>query len=141
MEQILDQSVAARRFQAYLAAAFALAALLLASLGIYGVISFTVARRTPEMGIRIALGARRGQLMAMVLRQGMRPVLVGLAAGLAGALFLGRFLASELYGVAPDDPLTFLGVVIVLLVVAIGACWIPARRATRIDALLALRFE
>lgn len=141
MEQILDQSVSTRRFQTYLAMAFAAAALALASLGIYGVISFTVARRTPEMGIRTALGARPAQLMAMVVLQGLRPVLAGLAVGLAGALSVGRFLASELYGVTPSDPVTLATVTVLLLAVALCACWVPARRAARIDPLRALRCE
>jgi ABC-type antimicrobial peptide transport system permease subunit len=141
MAQILDESVAVRRMQLYLAAAFAAAALALASLGIYGVISFAVARRTPELGIRIALGARTGQLMAMVLGQGMRPVAVGLAAGIAGALAIGGLLSSQLYGVRPNDPATIAGVAVMLLGVAACACWIPARRAARIDPLRALRFE
>jgi putative ABC transport system permease protein len=124
-----------------LAVTFALSALLLASLGIYGVISFTVARRTPEMGIRIALGARSTQLVAMVIRQGMVPVILGLTLGLPCALFLSRLIASQLYGVAPNDPFTISAVAILLLVVAVCACWIPARRATGIDPLNALRFE
>jgi putative ABC transport system permease protein len=141
MEQILQQSVAARKFQMDLAVAFAVSALLLASLGIYGVISFAVARRTPEIGIRIALGAQGGQLMSMVLRQGLRPVLAGLAAGVACGLLVSRAIASQLFGVAPWDPVTICGAAAVLLAVAIFACWIPARRATRIDPLAALRFE
>ena len=141
MEQIVDETVASRRFQMRLAAGFAVSALLLASLGIYGVISFTVARRTSEMGIRIALGARGGQLIAMIVRQGMLPVVCGLAAGLAGALSAGRLIRSQLYGIAPDDPATISGVVILLMAVALCACWIPARRANRIDPLRALRFD
>ena len=141
MEQILDESVAARRFQVYVIAAFALSALLLASLGIYGVISFAVARRMPEMGIRIALGASGAHLVAMVVRQGMLPVVAGLAAGLAAALLAGRVIGGQLYGVAPNDPLTISTVSILLLAVALCACWIPARRANRIDPLDALRFE
>jgi predicted permease len=141
MEQIIDDSAAARRLQMELAITFALAALALASLGVYGVISFSVARRTPEIGIRIALGARAPQLAAMVLRQGMAPVLIGLAAGLGCALLAGRFIASQLYGVAPHDPATICAACAVLLIVAIAACWIPARRAMRIDPTTALRFE
>lgn len=141
MEQIVEESVASRRFQMRLAVAFAISALLLASLGIYGVISFTVARRTQEMGIRIALGARNAQLVAMVVRQGMVPVVCGLASGLAAALFVCRLIASQLYGVAPNDPLTMSAVAALLTVIALGACWIPARRSTRIDPLSALRFE
>ena len=141
MEQVLDESVAASRFEMYLAAAFAVSALALASLGIYGVIAFTVARRTPELGVRIALGAPGTQLMTMVLRQGMRPVVAGLAAGLTIAILGGRVLASQLYGVAPDDPLTISSVGILLLFVALCACWLPARRATRVDPIVALRAE
>jgi putative ABC transport system permease protein len=141
MDQIVEESVATRKFQMYLAVAFAVSALLLASLGIYGVIAFAVAKRTPEMGIRIALGAQGRQLMAMILRQGMRPVLIGLTAGVACALSVSRLIASQLFGVAPSDPLTICGVAILLVVVATSACWIPARRATRIDPLVALRFE
>lgn len=141
MEQILDDSVASRRFQMYLAVAFAIVALVLASLGIYGVIAFAVARRAPEIGIRIALGARGGELMLMIFRQGMLPVLAGLISGLAGAVFLGRYLASLLYAVAPQDPVTMLAVAILLLAVAMCACWIPARRATKIDPLRAIRCE
>jgi predicted permease len=141
MDQIVDESVASRRFETALAASFALAALALASLGVYGVISFSVARRTPEIGIRIALGARAPQLAAMVLREGLTPVLIGLAAGLGCALLAGRFIASQLYGVAPNDPAIICAVCTILLIVAAGACWIPARRAMRIDPTTALRFE
>ena len=104
-------------------------------------ISFAVARRIPEMGIRIALGASGAQLVGMVVRQGMIPVAAGLGAGLVGALFVSRLIASQLYGVAPNDPLSMGGVSLVLLAVALGACWIPARRAMRVDPLAALRFE
>jgi len=141
MVEILDESVAPRRFEMYLAVGFAAAALVLASFGIYGIVSFTVARRTPEIGIRLALGAEPRQLVAMVLRQGLLPVVGGLAAGLIGALGIGRFLASQLFGVSPHDPLTISIVTILLLVVAVGACLIPARRAMRIDPIRALRFE
>jgi predicted permease len=141
MEQILEGSVAARKFQMYLAVAFAIAALGLASLGIYGVISFMVARRTPEMGIRIALGASGGELMGMVVRQGMVPVWAGLGVGLGCSVVVGRMIASQLYGVAPNDPRYILAVVVLLGAVGLGACWIPARRATRIDAMSALRVE
>src|SRR5260370_20052623 len=112
MKQIVEKSVAARRFEMYLAVTFAVAALLLASLGIYGVISFAVARRTPEIGIRIALGAQRRQLMALVLRQGMRPVVLGIVAGFSGALMMGRWMSSQLYEVAPADPVAIGGVTV-----------------------------
>jgi putative ABC transport system permease protein len=141
MEQILDESVAARRFQLNLAIGFAVFALGLASLGIYGVISYAVARKTPELGIRLALGARTSALALMVIRQGMMPVLAGLAAGTVAALFVGRFIASQLYGVTARDPYTLAGVALLLTAVGICACWIPARRAMRINPLNAIRFE
>ena len=141
MEQILDESAAPRRFQMHLAVGFAMVALVLASLGIYGVIAFAVARRTPEIGIRIAMGARSTQLVAMVMRRGMLPVFAGIAAGLVCALSIGRFLASQLFGVSPHDPATISMVVAVLLSVAICACWASARRAARIDPVRALHLE
>jgi predicted permease len=141
MEQILEASVATRRFQMYLAVVFAMSALGLSSLGIYGVISFAVARRTQELGIRIALGASGRQLVGMVVRQGMVPVVGGLVAGLGCALLMSRFLTSQLYEVRPTDPFAIGGVVVLLLGVALLACWCPARRATRINPLVALRTE
>ena len=141
MQQIVDASVEARRFEMTLVGAFSITALLLACLGIYGVISFAVARRTPEIGIRVALGARGGELVAMILKQGMMPVMGGLAVGLIASLAGGRVIAGQLYGVTACDPWTISAVVIVLLIVAAGACLIPARRATKIDPLVALRFE
>jgi predicted permease len=141
MEQILGESVAQRKFQMDLAVGFAIASLALASLGIYGVISFAVARRTPEIGIRIALGARGRQVVAMEMWRGILPVVAGIAAGLVCALSIGRFLASQLFGVGPHDAVTILIVLIVLLAVAICACWAPAHRAARIDPIRALRFE
>src|SRR5260370_9073570 len=103
MEQIVEEAIAARRFQMYLAVAFAVSALALASLGIYGVVSFTAARRTPEMGIRIALGASGAQLVGMVVRQGMIPVTARPGAGLLGSLFLSKMISSQLYSVGPND--------------------------------------
>jgi putative ABC transport system permease protein len=141
MEQIVEESVAARRFEMELAVVFAVAALALATLGVYGVISFAVARRTPEIGIRMALGARGVQVAAMVLRQGMAPVAIGLAVGIVFALLAGRFVASQLYSVTPNDPITIATVALVLVVVAVAACWVPARRAMRVDPMRALRFE
>jgi predicted permease len=139
--EVLDRSVAPRRFEMYLAATFAAAALILASIGIYGIVSFSVARRTPEIGIRMALGAAPRQLIGMVIQQGLLPVLGGLAAGLIAALGVGRFVANQLFGVSPHDPLTISLVAVLLLLVAVGACLIPARRAIRIDPVRALRFE
>ncbi len=141
MEQVVEESVAAKRFQMQLAVAFAVSALLLASLGIYGVISFTVSRRTSEMGIRIALGAQAPQVTGMILSQGMKPVLLGLAAGVICAWFTGSMISSQLFDVTPHDPVAIFTVTALLLFVGLAACWFPARRATRIDPLTSLRCE
>jgi putative ABC transport system permease protein len=141
MEEVVATSVAPRRFQMTLVLLFAGAALLLASLGIYGVISYSVGQRAPEMGIRIALGAAPGRIRRMVLRQGLAPVAAGLVAGIAASLALGRLLASLLFGVVAGDPLTVAGVVILLTFVAAAATYVPAHRATRVDPARALRQE
>lgn len=141
MEQVMQESVAQRRFQMMLVVLFAAAALALAAFGTYGVVSFVVARRRAEMGIRMALGAPRSSILRMVLRQGMMPVLGGLAAGATGALAVGKYMASLLFEVSPRDPLAFSISAGVLLVVAAAACLAPARRATQVDPVEALRFE
>jgi putative ABC transport system permease protein len=141
MREVLEQSVAERRFQMLLAAAFAASALLLTSLGIYGVVSYSVARRTNEIGIRIALGAQAGDVYGMVLRQAMTPVVAGLVAGLAGAVAVGTLLASLLYEVRPNDPVTIAAVALLLAAVGLAASFTPARRALRADPLAALRQE
>ena len=141
MEQVLEEGVATRRFQMALAAAFAMMALLVASLGIYAVVSYSVARRTPEIGVRAALGAQRADIYAMVLRQGMAPVAMGLLIAVAGALALGRVIESLLYEIGGRDPLTIAAVALTLAAVALVACLIPARRAGRVDPLIALRYE
>ncbi len=141
MQEVLEQSVAERRFQMLLASAFAAAALLLAGLGIYGVVSYSVARRTNEMGIRIALGAQARNVYGLVLRQAMTPVLLGLAAGLAGAVAAGRVLASLLYEVKPGDPATIAGVALVLAALGLAASFMPALRAMQADPVSALRQE
>jgi putative ABC transport system permease protein len=120
-------------------ALFALTALLLAGLGIYGVISYMVSERTHEIGIRLTLGAQRRNVLRMVLGQGLRLALAGAAVGLAAALIVSEFMAGLLYGVRPTDPLTFAGVTILLIGVALLACYLPARRAVRVDPLIALR--
>jgi ABC-type antimicrobial peptide transport system permease subunit len=119
----------------------ALIALTMAALGVFGVLSYTVTQRTRELGIRLALGAAPGAVRRMVVRQGLGLVVTGLVIGLAGALALVRVMSSLLYGVEPTDPLTFLSVAAVLIGVAIAASYLPARRATRVDPIIALRAE
>jgi len=141
MEDIVAESVAQRRFQMNLVLLFAAAAMLLASLGIYGVVSHSVAQRTNEMGVRMALGARPAAIRRMVLRQSLLPVAFGLAAGVSASMALGRLLGSLLFGVSTGDPVTILGVVGLLIAVAAAATIIPARRATHVDPVTALRYE
>jgi predicted permease len=144
MQQIMSDSIADRRFPMILLGAFAGLALLLAAIGIYGMISFSVTQRTQEIGIRIALGAGRGKVLRLFIGQELRLVLGGLALGAVGALMLTRGLSSLshlLYGVGSDDPLTFVGVSIVLICVAAVAGYLPARRAAKVDPLVALRYE
>jgi predicted lysophospholipase L1 biosynthesis ABC-type transport system permease subunit len=141
MESLLVRSFSLRRFVVRLMGAYSLLALLLAAVGIYGVMGYTVARRSREMGLRMALGADRRSIFRLVVGQGMRLVALGVALGLAGALGLARTLQSLLYGVTPHDPLTFTLVAALLAAVALAACALPARRATRADPLEALRCE
>jgi predicted permease len=141
LDEVLSRSVAQRRFQMLLVVLFAVAALALAGLGTYGVLSYAVTRRTGEMGIRMALGAQRRDVLGMVLRQGMMPVLAGLAAGAVSAVAIGRYLESLLFQVSPRDPLAFAVSGAVLLGVSVAACVVPARRATRVSPIEALRFE
>jgi predicted permease len=141
MREVLDESVSQRRFQALLTSTFASCALLLAGLGIYGVVSYAVARRTREMGIRLAFGAQSLQIYSTVLRHGMAPVIWGLLVGVAGAYVLGRLIRSLLYEVSTFDPLTVVAVVSIMSFVAVTACYIPARRAAKIDPMKALRYE
>jgi predicted permease len=134
-------SLAERRFSMEMVGLFGLTALLLAGLGIYGVISYMVSERTNEIGIRIALGAEGKSILQMVLLQGMRLAIAGAALGLVGALIVSQLMAGLLYGVRPTDPLTFGGVTGLLVAVAVLACYMPARRAVRVDPLIALRHE
>ena len=139
--QLVDDSVAQRRFQLDLVLLFACAALLAAVRGVYGVISQSVAQRTNEIGIRLALGASGGSVWRLVLRQGLMPVAAGLTMGLAGSLAAARLLNGFLFGVRAADPIVFSAVALALLAAASAACYLPARRATRVDPLLALRYE
>jgi putative ABC transport system permease protein len=141
MDQIIARSMADRRFSLDLLGVFAAAALLLAAIGIYGVMSYSFSQRTHEVGIRIALGAQRVDILRMALAEGMRIVLIGLAAGLIGAAIMTRFFQAMLFDVRPIDPTTYICVSAVLASIALLACYIPAQRATRVDPLVALREE
>ena len=137
----MSEAVARRRFSTLLLGAFACVALLLATLGTYGVVAHSVARRTQEIGIRMALGARPVDVLRMVLGQGARLALLGAALGVVCALALTRLMGSLLFDVSPTDPLTFLVTALALPAVAVFATFIPARRATRVDPMIALRCE
>ena len=141
MTEVVASSFAARRLSMMLLSAFAVLALVLACVGIYGVISHLVSQRTREIGVRMALGARRTEVLGLVLGQGMRMALVGAAVGTIVALALTRVIASQLFGVSAHDPLTYAGVAVLLVLVAVAACYVPARRATRVDPAVALRHE
>ncbi len=141
MVGLLDESLGPRRFVVWLLSFFAAVALLMAALGLYGVVSYSVAQRTQEIGVRIALGADAGSVVGLVLRQGAGLALSGVAIGAAGSIALSRLLASQLYNVSPFDPATFLFMVGVLMATAVVAAYIPARAASRIDPLRALRYE
>jgi putative ABC transport system permease protein len=141
METLLATSIAARRFNTILLGLFAGIATILAAVGIYGMISYSVAQRTREIGIRMALGARRVDVLKLVLRNGMILALSGVVIGLGGAFALTRLMTSLLFGVTPTDAVTYAIVSVSLLAVALLACLIPARRATKVDPLVALRYE
>jgi putative ABC transport system permease protein len=139
LEAEMSETLSQPRFRAVLLAAFAGIAMLLASIGIYGVTSHAVGQRTQEIGIRMALGAQRRNVLALILRQHLASALIGVALGLAGALALARFLETMVYGVATRDPLTLMAMSVLMLLVVIAACFVPARRATQVDAVVALR--
>ncbi len=141
LEQQFGTYLAQRRFQTSLLTGFSIVALLMAAVGIYGLIQYSIATRTHEIGIRIAVGAQAGQIFRMILREGLKLSLTGLALGLVGALCLGRFGSSLLFGVTPTDPLTFLSVSLLLIAVAVAACCFPARRAMKLEPIVALRQE
>ena len=141
MEQLRGDIIADRRFTLILVGAFATLALVLASIGIYGVISYSVEQRTREIGIRTALGASPRHVLGMVLGDGGKLAIIGIAIGTAGALVLTQFIRAFLFAVSPSDPLTFIGIALVLAAVAIIASYVPARRAMKVDPNTALRCE
>jgi putative ABC transport system permease protein len=141
MTELIAESVADRRFNTLLVSLFAMVALLIASIGIFGVTSYTVTQRTHEIGVRMALGAQTGDVLRLILRQGLRLILFGIALGVTAALALTHVMAGMLYGVTPTDPLTFISISLLLAIVALLACFIPARRATKVDPMIALRYE
>jgi putative ABC transport system permease protein len=141
MDEVISRSTASRRFSVALLGSFAALALILASIGIYAVLAFSVARRTHEIGVRMALGARSGDVLRLVLGQGLRVTTIGILFGIVGALGLTRFLQSLLYEVRPTDPPTFVIVLLLLVSVSVAASYLPARRAMRVDPMVALRYE
>jgi putative ABC transport system permease protein len=141
MERLVSDSIAAPRFVMLLLGSFAFVALLLAGLGIYGVMAYSVAQRTQEIGIRIALGSQSRDVLRLVVGQGMKLALVGVGIGLAASFGLTRLMSKLLFSVSPTDPLTFAAIVVLLLLIALLACWLPARRATKVDPIVALRVE
>jgi putative ABC transport system permease protein len=139
--QIYSASLGSRRFNVILVGFFGIAALLLATIGVFGVMAYSVSRRTREIGVRVALGAARGDILRMILGQGLRTIFIGVTIGITGSLALTRTVASLLFGVTPTDPLTFAGVTLLLVGAALLACYVPARRAASVDPIIALRFE
>ena len=143
MTQIISDSpmMMLRTYPAYIIGGFAILALMLAALGLYGMLAYSVAQRTHELGVRMALGAQRGDVLQMVVKSGLKLALIGIGLGTAGALFVARLIASLLFAVAPTDIPTFMGVCIVLFMAALAASYIPALRATKVDPMVALRYE
>ena len=141
MNIVVSEATTTARSITLLFVCFAALALVLGVIGVYGVLSFLVSNRTREIGIRMALGAQRRSVLLLAMKEGAQFSLLGIALGIAGALVLMRVLSSELYGISATDPLTFCGVTILVAAVALAACYIPARRATRVDPIVALRYE
>jgi predicted permease len=141
MDEIVSRSVAPRRFNMFLLSIFAAVALLLALVGVYGVLAYSVGRRTAEIGLRIALGATPRSVLTLIVGQGMRPIIVGIAIGMAGAVGLSHLVSSLLFDVRPVDPLTYGAVALLVAIAALLACYVPALRALRVDPVAALRQE
>jgi putative ABC transport system permease protein len=141
MDEVVSNSFASRRLSMLLLSVFAALALVLACVGIYGVISYLVGQRTHEIGVRMALGAERSDVLRLMIGHGARMAMVGVAIGIGASLGLTRVMANQLFAVSAHDPLTFAGVAILLILVAVAACYLPARRALRVDPLIALRHE
>ena len=141
MDDMVSKSLSQPRFNMFLLGVFAGVAALLAAIGIYSVLSYSVRQRVPEIGIRLALGARLGDVLRMVVFEGMKPALLGVGIGMVAALALGRVVASLVYQVKPSDPITFAAVAILLGLIALVACLIPAYRASKVDPIVALRNE
>jgi putative ABC transport system permease protein len=141
MDQVLSRSLALRNFMMFLLSLFAALALILATVGIYGVISYAVSQRTREIGVRMALGAHSGDVLRLILGEGLKLVLTGAALGTVFALIATRFISTMIYGVSATDPLIFLSVITLLVIVSLAACYVPARRAMRVDPMVALRYE
>jgi putative ABC transport system permease protein len=141
MDDILSEEVATQRFNAGALAGFAALAALLAAVGIYGVMAYAVGQRTREIGVRMAMGAQPGNVLGMVLKQGLRLALIGVVLGVGASLALTRLMTSMLFGVKASDPITYVAVAAGLAAIALAACWIPAWRATRVDPVIALRYE
>jgi putative ABC transport system permease protein len=140
-DSMLDTPESQRRFNAWVLGGFALIALILGAVGIYGVLVYWVSQRVQEIGVRMALGAQRGDVLALVIAQGLSIAIAGLGIGIVAAFALSRFLSSLLYEIKPNDPVTFVTVSLIMLAVALLACYIPARRATKVDPMVALRYE
>ncbi len=141
MDHVVAEATGESRFYVVLLGAFAVVALVLAGVGIYGVMTYSVSRRTREIGIRMAMGAQRSDVLELIVLHGMLPAIVGVVVGVVGALALTRLMASLLYGIQPSDPVTFIAVVLILSVVAVAACYLPGRRATAVNPVVALRYE
>ncbi|MGC1604553.1 MAG: FtsX-like permease family protein, partial [Candidatus Acidiferrum sp.] len=141
MDAAIDKSLAPQRFNLVLVALFAVLAIFLAAVGVYGVLSYSISQRTREIGVRIALGAQRGRVLRMAVGEGMKLAILGTAVGMAGGFVLTRLIASLLFGITARDPFTFAAVGVLVAIVSFAACYIPARRAMRVDPIVALRYE